>query len=232
MAEAVIRSPFPAVSIPDVSLPEFVLGQASELGDHWRTLTEVRFSYLPNGATTIDSTGKATRTDTTVSDYTDGGHPIQWGGIVLERAYLEYAAHPLFNIRGGHWITPYGIWNVDHGSPVIIGVQRPYIIGDSLFPTSQTGIELFGTHNFSTFEIGYEGDVRHMRVDEIGDPWTPADVDGFLAPDLREVRWVHVPPLFRSDFPAETLAALARGRRILLDGQGLVRRPATGALVE
>ena len=84
----------------------------------------------------------------------------------------------------------------------------------------------------STFEISYDGDVRHMRVDEIGDPWTPDDVDGWLAEVLGDVTWVHVPPLFRSDFPAETLAALAPGRRLLLDGQGLVRRPEPGALVE
>jgi sugar/nucleoside kinase (ribokinase family) len=34
----------------------------------------------------------------------------------------------------------------------------------------------------------------------------------------------------RSDFPAETLAALARGRRLSLDGQGLVRVPEPGPL--
>ena len=84
----------------------------------------------------------------------------------------------------------------------------------------------------STFEISYDGDVRYMRVDEIGDPWTPNDVNGWLGDVLRGVRWVHVPPLFRSDFAAETLAALARGRRLLLDGQGLVRRPQEGDLVE
>src|ERR687887_26775 len=89
-----------------------------------------------------------------------------------------------------------------------------------------------GGSGTSTFEISYDGDVRYMRVDEIGDPWTPEDVDGWLAGVLRGVRWVHVPPLFRSDFPAETLAALARGRRLLLDGQGLVRRPEPGPLVE
>ncbi len=36
--------------------------------------------------------------------------------------------------------------------------------------------------------------------------------------------------MLRSDFPAETLAALARGRRVSLDGQGLVRAPHTGPL--
>lgn len=84
----------------------------------------------------------------------------------------------------------------------------------------------------STFGISYEGEVRHMRVEEIGDAWAPADLAGWAAEPLRDVLWAHVAPLFRSDFPAETLAALAGGRSILLDGQGLVRRPVTGALVE
>jgi sugar/nucleoside kinase (ribokinase family) len=44
------------------------------------------------------------------------------------------------------------------------------------------------------------------------------------------VRWVHVAPLVRSDFDADTLAAFARGRRLLLDGQGLVREAKLGHL--
>ncbi len=46
-----------------------------------------------------------------------------------------------------------------------------------------------------------------------------------------DVEWLHVAPLLRSDFDAETLARLARGRQILLDGQGLVRVPTTGPLM-
>ena len=53
----------------------------------------------------------------------------------------------------------------------------------------------------------------------VGDTWLPADLPALAD----EVRWVHVAPLARSDFPAETLAAAARGRRLSLDGQGLVR---------
>jgi sugar/nucleoside kinase (ribokinase family) len=78
----------------------------------------------------------------------------------------------------------------------------------------------------ATFRISYEGDRRSMVIESIGDVWLPDDV-----PRLRDnVRWVHVAPLARSDFPAETLARIARGRRVSLDGQGLVRVPEVGEL--
>jgi sugar/nucleoside kinase (ribokinase family) len=78
----------------------------------------------------------------------------------------------------------------------------------------------------ASFEFSYEGDRRRMTVRSLGDTWLPADLP--TLPD--EVRWVHVAPLARSDFPAGTLAAIARGRRVLLDGQGLVRPARAGAL--
>ena len=79
------------------------------------------------------------------------------------------------------------------------------------------------THAFS---MSYDGDIRLMEVDAVGDPWTPDDVGTALA----RVGAVHVAPLARSDFPPETLAELARGRRLSFDGQGLVRPPRTGPL--
>ena len=65
-----------------------------------------------------------------------------------------------------------------------------------------------------------------MTVEHLGNAWTPAD-----AKVLTPGAWVHVAPLLRSDFPAETLAAIARGRRRLsFDGQGLVRSAELGPL--
>ena len=78
----------------------------------------------------------------------------------------------------------------------------------------------------SGFSLDYEGEERAMGVTAIGETWQPADMSA-LAPDTQ---WVHVAPLLRSDFPAETLAALADGRRLSFDGQGLVRAPRVGPL--
>lgn len=78
----------------------------------------------------------------------------------------------------------------------------------------------------ASFAIDETGRERLMRVLAVGDTWVASDL-----PQLPPaVRWVHVAPLVRSDFPAATLAALARDRRLSLDGQGLVRPDRLGEL--
>lgn len=78
----------------------------------------------------------------------------------------------------------------------------------------------------TTFSFSYDGDARTMSVLEVGDPWRPEDVEGRLP----GVEWLHVGGLLRSDFPAETISALARGRHLSLDGQALVRPGLPGPL--
>ncbi len=77
----------------------------------------------------------------------------------------------------------------------------------------------------AAFSFHYEGDRRVMNVAALGDTWAPADL-----PPLPAVRWTHIAPLARGEFPPETLAALARRCRVSLDGQGLVRVPELGPL--
>lgn len=77
----------------------------------------------------------------------------------------------------------------------------------------------------AAFTLRYDGTARELEVDAIAEPWSPDEVAA-----LPRGGWVHVAPLVRSDFPPETLGELARGRRLLLDGQGLVRPARTGAV--
>jgi sugar/nucleoside kinase (ribokinase family) len=102
-----------------------------------------------------------------------------------------------------------------------------------LAPLEALGLPVCFHESASTarFAFSYEGDRREMAIDELGEPWTPEDARSWVAEALGDAGWLHVAALARSDFPAETLAELARGRRILLDGQGLVRAARTGPLL-
>ena len=86
-----------------------------------------------------------------------------------------------------------------------------------------------GAGETTAFAFSYKEDgTRVMSVDAIGEPWRIEDVPPAF---LRRVEWLQVAPLLRGDFDADLLAWLARGRRILLDAQGLVRKRAIGSLV-
>lgn len=83
-----------------------------------------------------------------------------------------------------------------------------------------------------TFSFHYDGDHRVMDVVALGDPWTPDDVEGWVAEAIGDSEWILLGALTRADFPPETLRALrAGGRQLLVDAQGLVRRGTLGPLV-
>jgi sugar/nucleoside kinase (ribokinase family) len=85
----------------------------------------------------------------------------------------------------------------------------------------------FENEQTTAYSFHYEGERRIMDQDAVGDAWTP--VRALEA--VGEAAWVNVCALVRTEFPPETLAALASdGRRLLVDAQGLVRRPELGPL--
>jgi hypothetical protein len=127
--------------------PAFAIGNLNlyvtkNLTESIRTMAEIRFLYLPNGA--AKSLQDRTSISTAAADYSDFNRSLHWGGVEIERVYIEWAMHNLLTIRAGQFLTPYGVWNVDHGSPTIIPTQRPFVIGYDFFPERQTGIELYG----------------------------------------------------------------------------------------
>ena len=150
-------------SVNSFAVGNFNLYLSSNLGDSWRALAEVRFMYLPNGATKPDGAGNAVRTDTTVLDYAGFEEPIRWGGIRIERIYVEHEFNGLLKLQVGQFLTPYGIWNVDHGSPTIIGIKKPFVVSNQLFPEQQVGLQLYGSYFFDPLEVGYHLTLSNGR---------------------------------------------------------------------
>jgi sugar/nucleoside kinase (ribokinase family) len=98
-----------------------------------------------------------------------------------------------------------------------------------LAPLEELGFPLTWRESYATtsYAFHYVGDARVMRQHAVGDPWTPTDTLAAVG----DATWIHVGALVRTDFPEETLTALAGGgRRLLVDAQGLVRTPDLGEL--
>lgn len=152
------------VEYPSMFVGHLNLYMSGSLGDRWRSLAEVRFTYSPLGdenATAPDGTFPAP--DNSAADYGEIQRTINWGGIEIQRAWLEYQALDFLTIRAGQWLTPYGYWNDDHGSPVIIGVFKPFTISEQLFPERQTGLVAHGRFFIDSTALGYFLTVSNGR---------------------------------------------------------------------
>ena len=151
--------------------------------NHSRALVEIRYLHEPQGLngtvgtfTNIrmkrgqgsvpfiqDTTFATLPENTTVTDWSTGGY-LTWGGISIERAQFDLLFNKTFNFRFGKFITPAGIWNVDHGSPVITTVQQPYLFSFcTLFPTSQAGLMEFGKAFFGNCDLDWSLYISNGR---------------------------------------------------------------------
>ncbi|MGH2998596.1 MAG: carbohydrate kinase family protein [Gaiellaceae bacterium] len=83
--------------------------------------------------------------------------------------------------------------------------------------------ELVVGEETTAFSFSYDAaGVRTMAIDVVGDPWRRDELD------FGGVEWLYVAPLLRGEIDVEWVA---KGRRVLLDGHGLVRVPQPGPLV-
>ena len=89
-----------------------------------------------------------------------------------------------------------------------------------LTPVVALGVPVFWVESGTTtsFALRYEGEERELELLDPGVPWSLQDVR-----DVGRTEWVQVGALTREEFPLPVLAALARDRRLALDGQALVR---------
>lgn len=119
----------------------------SRLSETFSALIELRLTFMPMGEETSyqdDFFGSEYyRIDTTSADPVTQ-EEIPLGGLSIERVQLTWKPNDYFGITAGRFLTPFGIWNIDHGSPVIISIGQPYFMLRKAMPLAQTGVILFG----------------------------------------------------------------------------------------
>ena len=80
--------------------------------------------------------------------------------LFIERMHLDFHPSDQFKIKLGKFLTPFGIWNVDHGAPALPTVNLPLMFGIlRLIPYDQTGIEFYGNLPIKSSNIGYHAYV-------------------------------------------------------------------------
>lgn len=167
-----------ANAVVESTASSFVLGNVNLYMDArplpaWRALTEIRFTNYPHGQFTAGQPGTAfQRTSTRVQDTNNssgGWSFVNWGSIVIERAQIEWSGIDWLNVRAGYWFTPYGIWNVDHGTPTLISLNVPLFVTFETFPARQLGVDVTGTFHLARWDLEYHVYVSNGR--------TPGQVD-------------------------------------------------------
>jgi hypothetical protein len=131
----------------------FVFGNVNFYADAnpvsgWRALTEFRFTNYPH----------ENRTAATVFDVNSpdpGWNEVSLGALVLEQAWIQGTASDLFAVRVGYFLTPFGIWNIDHGTPTVVGLTRPQFTRGRFYPDHQLGAQLLGQLNHDSWSFGY-----------------------------------------------------------------------------
>ncbi len=136
----------------------------------WRGLAEIRFTSAPQG--NIESfggiAGDFERTSTEQYDpHATVVNAPMWGGYtVIERAWIEWKKFQQVRLRVGSFFTPFGIWNVDHGSPTLISTAMPQFVQQKYFPLRQTGVQALGSFFVSDWEIAYRAWLTNGRTEQ------------------------------------------------------------------
>ena len=168
------HSAIPATGAPTAGT--FVLGNLNLYFDAtpvsgWRALTEVRITNYPDGALVqpaVPALGiPEQRQSTTVFDVNapdPGWNEVRWGGIVLEQGWIQGTASDLFSVRLGYFLTPFGIWSIDHGTPTLIALSRPQFTRGRSFPDHQLGLQLLGQVMDGPWTYGWVGYVSNGKT--------------------------------------------------------------------
>lgn len=76
------------------------------------------------------------------------------GKIFLEAVYIDHDCGNGNHVRLGRYITPAGIWNLDHYPPFVPTQDRPQHIR-KIFPQYLDGVQAFGSRNLNNVLVDY-----------------------------------------------------------------------------
>jgi hypothetical protein len=147
-------------------------------GKGFRALLETRYTFYPSGEIASTSSGQLKPVDTRVYDQfsPSGYNKVSWGGIVIERAHIDYEVASWLTLRVGYFLTPYGIWNVDHGTPTLISIILPQFQILEVIPQRLTGVQALGEIGFAPYTLGYRLYATNGRSFQVA---TPSSDNGY-----------------------------------------------------
>lgn len=193
-SDSILKQSLPVMDASTFLLSAVNVYLGNQITQHLKFLSELRFTYqplgqesstqtyfvMPNGSATNLGT-KYVRTDTSVLDPSTA-QKYRLGGVSIERAQASYVFNDYLGVTAGYFLTPYGIWNVDHGSPVILMTRAPIMQTQQLAPLQQLGLQLFGrAYLADSLSLDYAGTISNGR----GPMDTVADLDSNKGVGLR-----------------------------------------------
>ena len=104
----------------------------------FRFFCELRFVYEPYSQF-IESLGKISATSE----------------VLIERAWVDWLFRDWLTVRAGNFLVPYGIWNLEHGDPILLSTFTPVMLRRDIFPERATGVQLYGHCSIQDVELLY-----------------------------------------------------------------------------
>ncbi len=140
----------------------------AQLAEDWRFLGELGFMLNPVGDTAryeIPGVQAYERVGTTSDSPSEYGKDIEMGSIAVERAWVEWAPRDELKLTAGLFLTPFGIWNVDHGSPTRLTIYPPFFYGTAVpsYPVRQLGLKLHGALHWQALSFEYALTISNGR---------------------------------------------------------------------
>ncbi|BBM88287.1 hypothetical protein [Candidatus Uabimicrobium amorphum] len=114
--------------------------------ESFRFFTELRFLYQP--FTEVFELGQVNRS----------------GEVIIERAWAEWEYRDWLKLRGGTFFIPYGIWNLEHGAPILLSTFTPILLRRQIFPERTTGVQANGLIDFDFFDVKYYAWIGNGKV--------------------------------------------------------------------